>query len=190
MEYRIKDSAKGYAEPIKNRPGSFRLYFSLGKDPSTGKYLRSPKRTYHCKSKNPKNWKSECDKALEAYKDELLGTSRSSDLPLTVSGYAEEFHRLHKDEMKSPLSYNRENYDIRHIRELFGDMPLKALRPDDIRRAYANARDTGRFSESELHRIHVKLRQIMSAQLMTRSSIAIRVERLRPRRWTLSHVRL
>ena len=79
MEYRIKDSAKGYAEPIKNRPGSFRLYFSLGKDPSTGKYLRSPKRTYHCKSKNPKNWKSECDKALEAYKDELLGTSRSSD---------------------------------------------------------------------------------------------------------------
>lgn len=102
MEYRIKDSAKGYAEPIKSRPGSFRLYFSLGKDPSTGKYLRSPKRTYHCKSKNPKNWKSECDKALEAYKDELLGTSRSSDLPLTVSGYAEEFHRLRKDEMKSP----------------------------------------------------------------------------------------
>lgn len=161
MEYRIKDSAKGYAEPIKNRPGSFRLYFSLGKDTSTGKYLRSPKRTYHCKSKNPKNWKSECDKALEAYKDELLGTSRSSDLPLTVSGYAEEFHRLRKDEVKSPLSHNRENYDIRHIRELFGDMPLKALRPDDIRRAYANARDTGRFSESELHRIHVKLRQIM-----------------------------
>lgn len=165
MEYRIKDTAKGYAEPIKNRPGVFRLYFSLGKDPNTGKYLKSPRRTYHCKSKNPKNWKSECDRALEEYKKALLGLSRVSDLPLTVSGYAEEFHRLREGEMKSPLAYEREGYDIKHIRELFGDMPIKALRPDDVRRAYTDARTNGRFSESELHRIHVKLRQILECAI-------------------------
>ena len=71
MEHRIRPNAKGYAEPVKGKPGVYRLYFSLGKDPETGKYLRSPKRTVHCKSKNPKNWPKECENALSAYRAEL-----------------------------------------------------------------------------------------------------------------------
>ncbi len=35
MEDHIKKTAKGYAEPLKGKPGTYRLYFSLGKDPDT-----------------------------------------------------------------------------------------------------------------------------------------------------------
>lgn len=161
MEDRIKPGAKGYAEPVKGRLGTYRLYFSLGKDPGTGKYLRSKKRTYHCRSKNPKNWPKELENALSDYRKELEGETEPADRLRTISDYADDFHALREGTMGSPLAYEREGYDVRHIRELFGDTRLRALKPDDVRHAYAEARRTGRFSESEIRRIHVKLKQIM-----------------------------
>ena len=160
MEHRIKPNAKGYAEPVKGRPGVYRLYFSLGKDPETGKYLRSPKRTFHCKSKNPKNWAKERENALSAYRAELEGAREHEDGSRSISEYAEDFHSLREDAFKSPLSYAREGDYIRHIREMFGNIRLSDLRPDDIRHAYANARTNG-MSDGELHGTHVKLRQIL-----------------------------
>ena len=140
MEDRIRSTAKGYAEPLKGNPGTYRLYFSLGKDPETKKYKRSPKRTYHCRSKNPKNWPKELENALAAYRKELEGSSEPKTKRYSVSSYAEEFHRMREGTMNSPLAYEREGYDVRHIRELFGDIRLSSLKPDDIRRAYADAR--------------------------------------------------
>lgn len=161
MEHRIKPNAKGYAEPLKDRPGVYRLYFSLGKDPETGKYLRSPKRTFYCKSKNPKNWARECENALRAYRAELEGARKPEETARSVSEYANDFHALREGTMGSPLAYEREGYDVRHIEELFGDIRLADIRSDDIRHAYAEARKSGRFSESEIRRIHVKLKQVM-----------------------------
>lgn len=63
--------------------------------------------------------------------------------------------------MGSPLAYEREGLDIRHIRELFGNPDLTRLKSDDVRAAYAKARKEGRFSESEIRRIHIKLKQVM-----------------------------
>ena len=63
--------------------------------------------------------------------------------------------------MGSPLAYEREGLDIRHIRELFGNPDLTRLKSDDVRTAYAKARKEGRFSESEIRRIHIKLKQVM-----------------------------
>lgn len=160
MEHRIKKGAQGYAEPVKGKPGTFRLYFSLGKDPNTGRYLRSPKKTIHCQSKNPKNWHSECIRKLDEYRNELEGTKDSSDSELTVSEYALDFHRTHKDAFSSPLSYEREGDYIRHITDLFGDILLSELEPNDIKHIYAKALEDG-MSEAELHGTHVKLRQIM-----------------------------
>ena len=93
METRIKPTAKGTSEPIKGKPGSFRIYFSLGRDPESGKngkrvkYLKTPKRTIHCKSKNPKNWPSEVANALNAYRKELENYEPANDAPTTVAGY-------------------------------------------------------------------------------------------------------
>lgn len=78
-----------------------------------------------------------------------------------LSDYADDFHQMRKDTMGSPLAYEREALDVRHIRELFGDARIKSIKSDDIRHAYAEARKSDRFSESEIRRIHVKLKQIM-----------------------------
>lgn len=162
MESRIRKSARGCSEPVKGKPGTYRIYFSLGKDPETGKYLRSPKRTFHCKSKNPGNWHSELEKALQAYRLELEEGEVPQRKQRTIADYAEDFHAMREGTMGSPLAYEREGYDIRHIRELFGDTPVKDLRPDDIRHAYHEARKRGRFKETEIRRIHVKLKQILN----------------------------
>ena len=171
METRIKPTAKGTSEPIKGKPGSFRIYFSLGRDPESGnngkrvKYLKTPKRTIHCKSKNPKNWPGEVSNALDVYRKELESYEPASDAPTTVAGYAEDFHQLRESSFGSPLSFQREGYDVRHIRELFGDIPLSSLRPDEIKRAYAEATSNGRFTDAEIRRIHVKLKQVMQDAL-------------------------
>lgn len=163
MEDRIRDNARGCREVRDRKHGIFRIYFCLGKDPSTGKYLRTKKKTVRCKSKNPKNWDKELDNALEKYRRELEHLSSDRGAHKTLSEYAESFHQMREGTMGSPLAYEREGYDVRHIRELFGKVRLGSLRPGDIKQAYATARKSKRFSESELHRIHVKLSQIMDA---------------------------
>lgn len=164
VETRIGKNAKGYAEPIKSKPGSFRLYFSLGKDSATGKYLRSKKRTFHCRSKNPKNWPAECQKALDIYKLELEGRANNPDTRQSLSSYATEFHSMRKNVLKSPLAYDREANYIKHIVDMFGNTLLSDLRPDLIKRAYSMAREEG-MSEAELYGTHTKLRQILNDAL-------------------------
>ena len=158
----IGKNARGCTERFR-RDGVFRIYFSLGKDPATGKYLRTPKRVYHCKSRNPKNWPKELENALSEYRKELEGRMEPAAPSTSLSDYSWAFHALRKDTMGSPLSYQREEYDVRHIQELFGDMDMLKIRPIDIQAAYANSRNSGRFSETEIRRIHVKLRQILQS---------------------------
>ena len=151
---------KGTSWEIK--PGVYRYRFNLGKDPISGKYLYSPKRTLHCVSKTKRGREAELRDAMESYRRELIqGIAPKKTIPLTVADYTNQFHQLRKGTMKSELSYKREELDIKHINEIFGDIKLTALKPMTIKSAYAQIRETGRFSESELHKIHAKLSQIM-----------------------------
>lgn len=143
------------------KDGVFQYRFNLGKDPLTGKYAYSPKRTLHCEGKSKRAQQAMLRNALEEYKEELNSGVVRRGKDRSISEYAEDFHSLREETMGSPLAYEREGYDIRHIKELFGEAGLGNLRSDDIRHAYAEARKTGRFSESEIRRIHVKLKQIM-----------------------------
>lgn len=163
MGIKIKPSSRGCTEPVKGKPGVYRLYFSLGKDPRSNRYLRSPRRTYHCRSKNPKNWPAELQRALDSYRRELEEEPARERYSGTVAEYADKFHRLRESTMGSPLAYEREGLDVRHIAELLGNIPLAELRAGDIKLAYAEARKSGRFSESELHRINVKLSQVLES---------------------------
>lgn len=126
-----------------------------GKDPVTGKYRKSPWRTVYAKNK------SELNAALEDYKRELNQGIASQRSKVTVREYSEEFHALRQNTMGSPLSYKRERLEIDHICELVGDYPVQDLRTQALQRAYADARKIGRFSASELHKVHTKLKQIL-----------------------------
>lgn len=144
---------KGSCWEIK--PGVWQYRHSLGRDPETGKYRYSSKRTIHTKKK------SEVYAAMEAYKVELntgVAVKKTGD---TVGEYAERFHEERRGTMKSPLAYEREATDVRHIKELFGNVRIQDLRPQIIRQTYAKARKNGAYSENELNKIHMKLKQIM-----------------------------
>lgn len=146
------------------KDGVFQYRFNLGKDPETGKYAYSPKRTLHCEGKSKRTQQAMLRRALEEYKEELNSGIVRSTRGRTLAEYARDFHSLREADFKSPLSYAREGDYIRHICDLFGDVPLSELRPDDIRHAYAKARQAG-MSEAELHGTHVKLRQILQNAL-------------------------
>ena len=135
MGLTINPNARGCTEPVKGKPGVYRIYFSLGKDVRSNKYVRSPRKTYHCKSRNPKNWPAELRKALEEYRRELEEAPEKKGTSGSVSEYANRFHSLRESTMGSPLAYEREGLDIRHISELFGDIPLSNLRAGDIKQA-------------------------------------------------------
>lgn len=150
---------KGSAVKSKTQKGVFYIRHNMGKDPVTGKYAYSPRRKVYARNK------SELRAALEAYKAELnegVVVKKSSQ---TVGEYAQLFHDTRKNEL-SPLSYDREQLEINEIKELFGNYPIRDLRAPVIKQAYVDVRKTARFSESELHKIHVKLKQIMKAALV------------------------
>lgn len=144
------------------KPGVYKYRFSMGIDPETGKYRMSPKRTLHCTSTNKRGREAELRTAMEDYKRELnSGIVVTRTTTKTVGIYADQFHKLRAGTMGSELSYKREEVDIEHIKELFGKVKLTDLKPPAIKAAYAEARKSGRFSESELNKIHTKLSQIM-----------------------------
>lgn len=154
---------KGKGSVYSPKPGVYEYRFNLGKDPETGKYRYSPKRTLHCKSKNKRGREAELRTALEEYKAELnSGIAPTKSTPKTVGEYAETFHQLRKGSMRSELSYKREKYDVEHIKKLFGNIKLTELKPAIIKKAYADARSQSLYSESELNKIHTKLKQIMN----------------------------
>lgn len=158
----MEDLVKGKGTFWEIRPGYYKYRFSLGKDPETGKYRYSPKRSLHCKSKNKRGREAELRAAMERYRQELNSNEVAlRQRPLTVGEYADQFHELRRGTLRSALSYKREELDIKHIKEMFGTCKLPSLSPLTIKRAYAEARKGGRFSESELHKAHSKLSQIM-----------------------------
>jgi integrase len=158
---------KGMGTSWEIQPGVYQYRFNMGKDPSTGKYRYSPKRTLHCKTKNKRGREAELREAMEQYKQELIaGIAPLKSSRQTVGEYASSFHELRRGTMGSELSWKREELEIAHIKELFGDINLVQLDAMAIKTAYANARKNKRFSESTLHKIHVTLSQIMKEALV------------------------
>ena len=144
------------------KPGVYQFRFNMGVDPETGKYRVSPKRTLHCITTNKRGREAELRAAMEDYKRELnTGAVATRTTAKTVGAYCDQFHTLRAGTMGSELSYRREEVDIDHIKSLFGKVKLKDLKAPMIKAAYADARKTSRFSESELNKIHTKLSQIM-----------------------------
>lgn len=138
----------------KRGPNTWRYRHSLGKDPVTGKYRYSPWRTIHTSKSR------EVDAALEEYKLELNNGIFIQKTANTVGEYALHFHSNRESEI-TPLAYKREELDVKHIDALFGKIRLQELRPFMIEDTYARVRKEHLFSESELSKIHMKLRQVL-----------------------------
>lgn len=147
------------------KPNTWLITFWLPGTDENGKRRRAPKKTVH-------GLKSDAKRELAKYRLEYTGEpneGESAALP-TLASYAEKFHSQHV--MKSPLAYDREKLEVRYIRRLFGDVHIDELTPQMIRDAYERERTSRKFlrspsdpsplSEDGLHKVHVKLRQILS----------------------------
>ena len=133
----------------------WRVRVSLGKDPVTGKYLRSPSITVH-------GTKTDAINALQEYQWQLScgeAPARKGIIP-TVGEYAQQFHDQREGTLGSPLTYKREGQTICRIKQYFGDYDLVDLTPAVLRATYAQLRKRG-ATPSGLHKLHQKLSQVM-----------------------------
>ena len=148
----------GYLEEVK--PGVWDCYFSLGYDPKTKKYKRSPKRRFHCKSK------TEAKRLKAEFKAELERNQGKPSKARGVTSYARDLYERKSD--VGPRGKERRDLDLKHIDELLGERDIRALAKSDIETVYAQVRKSRRFSESELARIDMRLREIMRAAMEER----------------------
>ncbi len=145
---------KGLGQLEKRGPNKWRIRVSLGKDPVTGKYVRSPSRTIE-------GTKADAIEALVEYKDEIRGGVDPRKTKAKVKSYAWNFHVSRELEFNSPLSYEREEYQIKDIIRWFGDYYVSELDTFAIRAVYAHIREYGLMSEDALFKMHQKLSQMM-----------------------------
>lgn len=145
---------KGLGQLEKRGPNKWRIRVSLGKDPVTGKYVRSPSRTVE-------GTKADAIEALVEYKEEIKAGVDPRKTKVKVRSYAWSFHVSRKLEFNSPLSFEREEYQINDIIRWFGDCYVSELDTFTIRTTYAHIRKHQLMSEDALFKMHQKLSQMM-----------------------------
>jgi len=144
----------GYLEYVA--PGVWDCYFSLGKDPKTGKYLRSAKRRFHCKNK------TEAKRMRAAYKREL---EENRGRPIEDCGLISFAQKVYTKKPLTPRAEQRRKLSLKHIEGLFGDCGMRRLTSEKIRRVYNRVRSENLYSESELHVIDMRLRELFRKAL-------------------------
>lgn len=145
----------GHLEQV--RPGVWDCYFSLGKDPFTGKYTRSPKRRIYAKNK------TEANRLKQAYKEELERAGGKFENSFGIVSFAREQYDAYP--LTNPNSEKRRRTVLKQIVKLLGDADLRTLTPSDIAHAYQYARDTNMYSETTLEKIDAQIRSIYKLAL-------------------------
>ena len=152
---KVKVTGKGEIEEVV-KGKVYKIRHHLGRDPETGKYVRSPKRTVH-------GTKSDARRALEDYRIELEGGYGNPD-KITVADYAQEwFHRRELSGRYSPETIKTDRRHVRRIVEMFGGQLLGEVDPIDVSRAYALRLDSGEITTSTLHNLNGVFSQMMKS---------------------------
>ena len=144
----------GYLELVA--PGVWDCYFSLGKDPKTGRYIRSAKRRFHCKNK------TEAKRMRAAYKKEL---EENRGRPIEDCGLVSFAEKAYAKKPLTPRAEQRRKLSLRHIESLFGNCSMSRLTSEKIRSVYRRVRSENIHSESELQVIDMRLRELFRKAL-------------------------
>lgn len=134
-------------------PRKWRIRVSLGKDPMTGKYLRSPSRVVHGSSKD-------ADAAIAEYRKELQAKLDNPGRELTFAEYAQDFYENREVLGESPLSRKSERMEIGKLADMFGDLTLEVITPAIVKKAYLDASAKG-MSQAMLKRVSKRLKMIL-----------------------------
>lgn len=135
-------------------PRKWRIRISLGKDPSTGKYTRSPSRIVIGNSKD-------ADAALAEYRIELQAAIDNPGSKLTFAEYAQDFYDNREILGESPLSRKSEKMEVSKLIDMFGNVTLEEISPSIIKKAYLDAVSKTSMSQAMLKRISKRLKMIL-----------------------------
>lgn len=114
------------------KPGKvYRLRHCIGKDPVTGKYLKSPWKTVYCTKRKARDELAKYKQEL-IEQDEIASHPEKAPIP-TVQAYVETYLSLRATNKRlsaNTLSHDRS--DFAHVVKLFGDFTLDELTADII----------------------------------------------------------
>ena len=92
----------------------YRIRHHLGRDPKTGRYIRSPKKTVY-------GTKADARRELEVYRAELESGVKNPE-ELTVGTYARAWYERRVNSGRySPLTLKDDELQVRKIEDLWGD---------------------------------------------------------------------
>lgn len=132
----------------------YRIRHHLGRDPETGRYLRSPKRTVH-------GTKSDARRALEEYRRELEeGFANPENLTVPELGWRwHEQRKLLKD--LSPLTHATDECEFRKVERWFGGILVSDLSLSLLNMIYSSMREDHGVSQRGVHKLNAVLSQVM-----------------------------
>jgi len=147
---------RGTIEKRKSKKGTYyRIRFSLGRNPETGKYEYSP-------SINVYGSKTQANDAAEEYRRQLLEAASDNHESISVAAYSDAWmlNRRASKAVKS-ITCDKDEVIIRNIKEHFGHLDLTDLDATGIKKTYAKLLSSKRMTPSGLTRMHKKFKQIL-----------------------------
>ena len=132
----------------------YRIRHHLGRDPKTGRYIRSPKKTVY-------GTKADARRALEEYRIELeCGVKNPEEL--TVGSYARAWYERRKNTGRySPLTLKDDELQVRKIEGIWGATLLEDLTLKKISDAYDKLLASKRATKSAIHKLNATLSLVM-----------------------------
>lgn len=132
----------------------YRIRHHLGRDPKTGRYIRSPKKTVY-------GTKADARRALEEYRVELeCGVKNPEEL--TVGNYARAWYERRKNTGRySPLTLKDDELQVRKIEDIWGATLLEDLTLKKISDAYDKLLASKKATKSAIHKLNATLSLVM-----------------------------
>ena len=132
----------------------YRIRHHLGRDPKTGRYIRSPKKTIH-------GTKADARRALEEYRIELECGVKNPE-GLTVGAYARAWYERRANAGRySPLTLKDDDLQVRKIEDLWGATLLESLTLKMISDEYDKLLSSKKATRSTIHKLNSALSLVM-----------------------------
>lgn len=132
----------------------YRIRHHLGRDPKTGRYIRSPKKTVY-------GTKADARRELETYRHELESEVGNFE-EYTVGAYARLWHERRVDSGGySPLTLKDDDLQVRKIEALWDGTLLENLTAKKISAAYDRLLANREASRNAIHKINGTLSLVM-----------------------------
>lgn len=132
----------------------YRIRHHLGRDPKTGRYIRSPKKTVY-------GTKADARRALEDYRIELeCGVKNPEEL--TVGTYARAWYERRANTGRySPLTLKDDELQVRKIEDIWGETLLESLTLKKISDEYDKLLSSKKATKSTIHKLNATLSLVM-----------------------------